>query len=120
MNVSSRENLSLLMPSRKPAVLRRRGNILRLRGCAAPLRIKGRPGAVLIEAAVVILLFIVLTFGMIEYGYLIFVMHTATSAARSGARAAIVAGAGTATVQSSVDTIMTAAGFKSTQYTVQV
>jgi Flp pilus assembly protein TadG len=103
--------------------LYRRCNSSASQGWRGGLRRRGRVrrvGAVLIEAAVVILLFIVLTFAMIEYGYLIFVMHTSTGAARSGARAAVVAGAATATVKSAVDTIMSAAGFVTTQYNVQV
>jgi Flp pilus assembly protein TadG len=75
---------------------------------------------VLIEAAVVMFLFILLTFAMIEYGYLIYIMHTTTGAARTGVRNAIVAGSSTSSVQSAVDTVMTASGFTTSQYTVQV
>ena len=77
-------------------------------------------GAVLIEAAVVMFLFILLTFAMIEYGYLIYIMHTTTGAARTGVRNAIVAGSSSSSVQSAVDTVMTASGFTTSQYTVQV
>jgi Flp pilus assembly protein TadG len=79
-----------------------------------------RRGGVLIEAAFALIILVIMTGGMIEFGWLIFVTHTATGAARSGARAAIVAGAVKSDVQTAVNNIMTAAGWTSTKYTVQV
>jgi Flp pilus assembly protein TadG len=77
-------------------------------------------GAVLIEAAIVMFILMLLTFGMVEFGYLIYVMHMTTGAARSGVRNAIVAGASTSSIQTAVDNVMTSAGFLTSQYTVQV
>jgi Flp pilus assembly protein TadG len=75
---------------------------------------------VLIEAAFVLILLVILTGGMIEFGWLIFVMHTSTGAARSGARAAIVSGAVKTDVDNAVKNIMTATGWSTSLYTVQV
>jgi Flp pilus assembly protein TadG len=84
-----------------------------------PRRRPGTQGAILIEAALVIFVLVLLTFGMIEFGFYVYVMHTTTGAARNGARTAIVSGSTQTQVQSAVDTIMVGSGFTTSQYSVE-
>jgi Flp pilus assembly protein TadG len=72
-----------------------------------------RRGAVLIEAAFVLIVLLLLTFGTIEFGFFIHYKHTLTSAARSGARAAIVAGSDATDVQDAVKAVIDPAGMQS-------
>jgi len=72
-----------------------------------------RRGAVLIEAALVMLVLLLITFGTIEFGFFVYYKHTLTSAARSGARAAIVAGSTGTSVQDAVKAVIDPAGMKS-------
>jgi Flp pilus assembly protein TadG len=94
----------------------------RVNQMTSPFRAGGqrRRGGILIEAALVILLLLVLTGGMIEFGWLIFVMHTSTGAARNGARAAIVAGAVRTDVDTAVTSVMSGPGWTSSQYSTEV
>jgi len=84
-------------------------------------RIQGRrrfrSGNAVLDMALVMPLLIGLTFGAVEYGYALYIKHSLQSAAREGARAAIVAGATTANVQQAVDDSMAAAGFAQSKYT---
>ena len=70
-----------------------------------------------LDLALVMPLLIGITFGAVEYGYALFIKHTLQSAAREGARAAIVAGATAQNIQDSVDGSMQAAGFIQSKYT---
>jgi Flp pilus assembly protein TadG len=49
-------------------------------------------GVVLAEAAIVILVLSLVTLGALQYGWFFYCLHTATNAARQGARAASVLG----------------------------
>ena len=84
-------------------------------------RIQGRrrfrSGNAVLDMALVMPLLIGLTFGAVEYGYALYIKHSLQSAAREGARAAIVAGATAANVQQAVDDSMAAAGFAQSKYT---
>jgi len=87
------------------------------------IRSRTRPrsrGGILIEAAIVLMVFMLLTGAMIEFGWLIYVMHTCTGAARTGARTAIVAGSVKADVDTAVNNVMTGVGYTTSQYTVEV
>lgn len=66
--------------------------------------------------ALVMPLLIMLSFGAVEYGYAMFLKHTLQSAAREGARAAIVAGATAASVQDAIDSTMLVSGFPQAKY----
>lgn len=84
-----------------------------------------RPGRVkrasaVMEAALIFPVLLSLTFGSIEFGHFFYVKHTLQGAAREGARAAITPSATNADVTSAVNAAMSAAGFTSGQYTVQV
>jgi len=79
-----------------------------------------RRGGVLIEAAFVLILLLILTGAMIEFGWLIFVMHTCTGAARTGVRAAIVSGAAKSDVTTAVNNMMPAAWQTAGAYSVQI
>ena len=63
-------------------------------------------------------LLVYLAFGVVEYGYYLYAKNTLYSAARDGVRQAILSTATNATVQSAVDSGMSAAGMQSCGYTV--
>lgn len=50
----------------------------------------GRRGAVMVEMALTLLLLLLLTLGLIEYGWLFLMQHKTANAARRGARIAIL------------------------------
>jgi Flp pilus assembly protein TadG len=52
--------------------------------------ISGRDGSVILEAALMITVLVVLAFGMIDFGRLMYTLNTLTSAAREGARTGAV------------------------------
>ena len=83
-------------------------------------RRSGRPprrGNALLDLAFVLPILLALTFGAVEYGYALYVKHVLQGAAREGARAAIVAGATPANVNSAIDNSMQTAGFAQGKYT---
>ena len=65
-----------------------------------------RRGAAAVEFAMVAPLFILLVFGMIEYGRMVMVQQLLTNGSREGARKAVLDGATTAEVQSVVSTYL--------------
>jgi Flp pilus assembly protein TadG len=73
-------------------------------------------GSVLIEAALLLPILLLLTFGMVELGDYFFIQHNLKGAARSGARVAIVEGATGADVEAAVDQTMAAAGVAKAKY----
>ena len=76
-----------------------------------------RGGNAILDMAFVLPILIGLTFGAVEYGYALYLKHSLQSAAREGARAAIVSGATATNVQDAVDSSMLAAGFAQSKYT---
>jgi Flp pilus assembly protein TadG len=76
-----------------------------------------RSGNALLDLAFVLPILLMLTFGAVEYGYALYIKHALQGAAREGARAAIVAGASSTSVQDAIDTAMQVAGFPQTKYT---
>jgi len=80
-------------------------------------RLRFRSGNAVLDMALVMPILIGLSFGAVEYGYALYIKHTLQSAAREGARAAVVAGATASDVQSAVDSAMLAAGFAQAKYT---
>ncbi|MEZ0265435.1 MAG: TadE/TadG family type IV pilus assembly protein [Phycisphaerae bacterium] len=88
---------------------------------ATNVRARGRrPGGSVLEMALVLPVLLYLAFGTVEYGYYFYVKHNVQSAAREGARAAIVPSATAGDVTTAVQNVMTAAGLQSTGYTVTV
>ena len=80
-------------------------------------RLRFRSGNAVLDMALVLPLLIMITFGAVEYGFALYLKHSLQSAAREGARAAIVAGATATNVQDAVDASMQAAGFAQSKYT---
>lgn len=80
-------------------------------------RRRNRKGTVLVEAALVIPI-LLLTLGLIEYGWMFLTANEITNAARNGARAATLPKATNASVNATVATLMTAAGLQSSGYSV--
>jgi Flp pilus assembly protein TadG len=72
------------------------------------------------EAALVMPLLLIMTFGAIEFGFAFYVKHTVQGAAREGARAAIVSGATPADVTAAVDQAMKSGGLSSAKYTLAI
>jgi Flp pilus assembly protein TadG len=68
-----------------------------------------RRGAAVVEFAVVVPVFFLLVFGMIEYGRLVMVQQVLTNAAREGARVGVMDGATQASVDTAVNNYLTAA-----------
>jgi Flp pilus assembly protein TadG len=81
---------------------------------------KTRVGAATVEFAVIAPLFVLLLFGMIEFGRLVMVQQVITNASREGARRAVVEQATTADVTSAVQTYLTNGGVKATSAVVTV
>src|ERR1700678_3485057 len=75
--------------------------------------LRKRPGAAILEIALTLTLLLNLTFGMVEFGYYFYVKNAFESAAREGARAAIVPGATTTTAATAVTNALTAYNFPS-------
>jgi hypothetical protein len=70
---------------------------------------KNRRGAAVVEFAVVAPVFFLLVFGMIEYGRLVMVQQVITNASREGARQAVLDGATSSEVRTSVTNYLTGA-----------
>jgi hypothetical protein len=79
---------------------------------------KKRLGAAAVEFALVAPLFILLTFGILEYGRMVMVQQVLTNAAREGARAAVLDGATHASVTTKVNGYLTGASVPAGTVTV--
>ncbi|MBC7856036.1 MAG: pilus assembly protein [Pirellulaceae bacterium] len=69
-----------------------------------------RLGAAAVEFAVVAPLFFLLVFGMVEFGRMVMIQQVITNASREGARKAVLDGATSSNVKSSVVTYMSNGG----------
>jgi Flp pilus assembly protein TadG len=83
-------------------------------------RSSARRGAAVLEAALVLPLLLLLSFGLVEFGYYFHVRHCLQGAAREGVRAAIPNSATNADVQAAVDRAMSAANLSSSGYRITV
>ena len=81
-------------------------------------RYSGRRGGSLLELILVLPILLMLSFGVVDYGYYLYLKNTFQGAALDGARAAIPASATNANVTSTITAVMTAAGMQSSGYTV--
>jgi len=79
---------------------------------------KQRRGAAVVEFAVVAPLFIMLVFGMIEYGRMVMVQQLIVNAAREGARIGVLDGATTSDVTSAVSGYLNNASISGSTVTV--
>jgi len=78
---------------------------------AGPCRLfrRNRRAAAAVEFAVIAPVFLLLVFGMIEYGRMVMVYQVLTNASREGARAAVLDGATATSVTSAVNSYLSAA-----------
>lgn len=81
-------------------------------------KLRSRPGVVLVEMAIVMVLLTLLLFGLIEYGFMILRAQQITNAARYGARIGITIDSTNTRVEEAIATAMNAAGMGSSGYTV--
>jgi Flp pilus assembly protein TadG len=72
-----------------------------------------RRGAAVVEFAVVAPLFILLVFGMIEYGRMVMVQQVLTNASREAARKSVLDGANASTIKTETVNYLTSGGVKS-------
>lgn len=79
-----------------------------------------RQGAALVEAAVVMPILILVTFGAIKYGWLIYRLQQVTNVTRQAARLAIRPSATDAEVVAAVDAWMGRAGLTKDLYTTEI
>src|SRR5438477_12793763 len=79
---------------------------------------RNRRAAAAVEFAVVAPVFLLLVFGMIEYGRMVMVQQIITNGSREGARAAVLDGATTASVTSSVNSFLSAGSITGATVTV--
>jgi len=79
---------------------------------------KHRLGAAAVEFAIVAPVFFLLVFGMIEYGRLVMVQQVITNASREGARRAVLDGATTSEVETTVEDFLTSAGIDPDDVTI--
>jgi Flp pilus assembly protein TadG len=97
----------------------RRGAALAYRAAFRRTRCRQRRvGAAVAEFAVVVPVFFVLIFGMIEYGRMVMVVQILTNAAREGARVAVSDTSTTAGVKAASNQYLTAANISNTTITV--
>ncbi len=90
---------------------------------ATPRRDNGhrsRRGAVLVETALVLVILLALTFGVMEYGHFVHTRHTLEGAAQRGARTAILNGIPAQEVEAAVAQAMGASGYDDTEYSLEV
>lgn len=81
---------------------------------------RNRRAAAAVEFAVVAPVFFLLVLGMIEYGRMVMVQQVITNASREGARRAVLDGATTAEVQTTVNDYLTSGSINSASATVTV
>ena len=79
---------------------------------------KKRRGAAAVEFAVVAPVFLLLVFGMIEYGRMVMVQQVITNASREGARAGVLDGSSNADVLSVVDQYLSSGSITGATITV--
>jgi Flp pilus assembly protein TadG len=79
---------------------------------------KFRLGAATVEFAVVVPVFFILVFGMIEFGRMVMVQQVITNASREGARQAVLDGATTAEVTTAVNSYLSSGSISGATVTV--
>ena len=81
-------------------------------------RMLKRRGGSMLELVLLLPILLMLSFGVVDYGYYFYLKNTLQGAAQAGARAAIPGAATNANVTTAVSNILTAAGLSSSNYTV--
>ena len=77
-----------------------------------------RRGAAVVEFALVAPIFILLVFGIIEFGRMVMVQQVITNASREGARLAVLDGSTTSAVNTTVNNYLTSSGITGTTITL--
>jgi Flp pilus assembly protein TadG len=77
-----------------------------------------RRGSSTLELVLILPILLMLSFGVVDYGYFFFVKNTLQGAAEAGVRAAISPTATNAGVTTVVGSMMTAAGLRNSGYTI--
>jgi len=77
-------------------------------------------GAALVEMAIILTLLVILTFAVMEYGWMFFRMQQVSAAAREGVRDAVVPDATVADVMNTVNGLMASWGMGTTGYSVDI
>ena len=77
-------------------------------------------GSVLVEVALVLILLIMLTFGVMEYGWMFFRLQQLNNAARDGARQAVLPAATNSQVESTVQDLVDSWGLTSVNVDVDI
>ena len=85
---------------------------------ASPRRAGRRGGVAILELMLVLPILLMLSFGLVDYGYFFYLKSTVQGAGDAGARAAIVTGAANSDVTTAVSNVMSLAGIPSNKYTV--
>ena len=81
-------------------------------------KLGSRPGVVLVEMAIVMILLFLLLFGLIEYGFMLLRAQQITNAARYGARIGITIDSTNTRVEQAIAAAMSAAGMGDSGYTI--
>lgn len=81
-------------------------------------RLEERRGMALVEGSIVMLLLIMITFGIMEYGWLFHRIQEMNSIARAGARQAVLPDSTLADVQTAIDTLAVGYGIAGITTTV--
>lgn len=92
----------------------------RLAGATRRSRRIARQGTAAVEFALILPILLMLVFGIIEFGRAFMVAQVLTTAAREGARAAVLAGATGSAVSEKVNTVLMAAAISSQTVTTTV
>jgi Flp pilus assembly protein TadG len=77
-----------------------------------------RAGSAVLETCLVLPILIMLGFGVVDYGYCIYLTNAFQGAAQAGARTAVLDTSANSDVNTAVSTMMTAAGVSASNYTV--
>jgi Flp pilus assembly protein TadG len=80
--------------------------------------LRQRRGSSVLEFVLVLPILIMLSFGVVDYGYFFYVKNTLQGAAEAGARAAIPSSSTNASVNTVISNMITAAGLQNSGYTV--
>src|SRR5579872_2554321 len=80
--------------------------------------VRRHTGGAVLEMLLVLPMLLMLSLGVVEYGYYAFVKNTLQGAAQTAVRAAIPASASNSDVTTAISTMMTAAGLQNSGYTV--
>ncbi|HZL35425.1 MAG TPA: TadE/TadG family type IV pilus assembly protein [Tepidisphaeraceae bacterium] len=116
---SAKRNLAVQTPiPTLPRRTRGEGRIRRSSHAPQPSRAGRGRGIAILELMLVLPILLMLSFGLVDYGYFFYLKSTVQGAGEAGARAAIVTGAANSDVATAVTSVMSLAGIPAANYTV--